>query len=172
MSHSLIVFRHSKSDWSADYGGSDLERPLAKRGRKAARAAGRFLAATEVPDSVICSPALRATATLALASEARDWVFSVRESDALYAEGVEGLFGEVRREPEATRLLMVVGHEPTCSETVRLLIGGGLVRMPTAALARIDLLVDEWGEVGPGTGVLSWLVVPRVIGALSRDFCL
>jgi len=26
-------------------------------------------------------------------------------------------------------------------------------------------LVDEWGEVGPGTGVLSWLVVPRVIGA-------
>src|ERR1035441_9922401 len=89
MSHSLIVFRHSKSDWSADYGGPDLERPLAKRGRKAARAAGRFLAATEVPDSVICSPAPRATATLALASEARDWVFSVRESDALYAEGVE-----------------------------------------------------------------------------------
>jgi len=48
---------------------------------------------------------------------------------------------------------------------VSLLIGGGLVRMPTAALARIDLLVDEWSEVGPGTGVLSWLVVPRVIGA-------
>jgi hypothetical protein len=37
--------------------------------------------------------------------------------------------------------------------------------MPTAALARIDLLVDEWAELGPGTGVLSWLVVPRVIGA-------
>jgi phosphohistidine phosphatase len=89
----------------------------------------------------------------------------VRESGALYDEGVEGLLGEVRREPEATHLLMVVGHEPTCSETVRLLIGGGLIQMPTAALARIDLLVDEWGEVGPGTGVLSWLVVPRVIGA-------
>ena len=80
MSHALIVFRHSKSDWSADYGGSDLERPLAKRGRKAARAAGRFLAATEVPDSVICSPALRARATLDLASEARDWEWSVREA--------------------------------------------------------------------------------------------
>jgi len=118
MSHSLIVFRHSKSDWSADYGGPDLERPLAKRGRKAARAAGRFLAGTEVPDSVICSPALRAKATLALASEARDWVWSARESGALYDEGVEGLLGEVRREPESTRLLMVVGHEPTCSETV------------------------------------------------------
>ena len=60
---------------------------------------------------------------------------------------------------------MVVGHEPTCSEIVRFLIGGGLVRMPTAALARIDLRVDEWGQVSAGTGVLSWLVVPRVIGA-------
>ncbi|MGD0982862.1 MAG: histidine phosphatase family protein [Acidimicrobiales bacterium] len=165
MSHALIVFRHSKSDWSADYGGSDLDRPLAKRGRKAARAAGRFLAATEVPESVICSPALRATATLELASEARDWEWSVRESVALYDEGVEGLLAEVRREPETTRLLMVVGHEPACSETVQFLIGGGLVRMPTAALARIDLLVEEWGEVSAGTGVLSWLVVPRVIGA-------
>lgn len=165
MPHSLIVFRHSKSDWSADYGGSDLERPLAKRGRKAARAAGRFLTATQVPDAVICSPARRAIATLSLASEARDWACRVRVSDALYDGGVEGLLGEVRREPETTRLLMVVGHEPTCSETVRVVIGGGLVRMPTAALARIDLLVDEWGEVGPGTGVLSWLVMPRVIGA-------
>ena len=58
---------------------------------------------------------------------------------------------------------MVVGHEPTCSETVSFLIGGGLVRMPTAALARVDSLVEAWGEVGPGTGVLSWLVVPRLI---------
>ena len=165
MSRSLIVFRHSKSDWSADFGGPDLERPLAKRCRKAARAAGRFLSATEVPESVICSPALRATTTLALASQARGWTCSVRESDAVYDQGVEGLLGEVRREPEATRLLMVVGHEPTCSATVRLLIGGGLVRMPTAALARVDLLVEDWGEVGPGTGVLSWLVMPRVIRA-------
>ncbi len=165
MPHALIVFRHSKSDWSADHGGADLDRPLAKRGRKAARAAGRFLASTEVPDSVICSPALRARATLAFAGEARDWEWSVRESRALYDEGVEGLIAEIGREPETTRLLMVVGHEPTCSQTVSLLIGGGLVRMPTAALARIDLLVDEWSEVGPGTGVLSWLVVPRVIGA-------
>jgi len=165
MSHALIVFRHSKSDWSADSGGSDLDRPLAKRGRKSARAAGRFLASTEVPESVISSPARRARATLELASEARDWDWSVRESVALYDEGVEGLLAEVRREPETTRLLMVVGHEPACSETVQFLIGGGLVRMPTAALARIDLLVEEWGEVSAGTGVLSWLVVPRVIGA-------
>ncbi len=164
MPHALIVFRHSKSDWSAGYGGSDLDRPLAKRGRRAARAAGRLLtAAGEVPDGAICSPAVRATATLALASEARGWELPVRISDALYSEGVEGLLGEVRLEPETTKLLMVVGHEPTCSQVVSLLTGGGLVRMPTAAIARVDLVVNEWAEVGPGTGVLSWLVVPRLV---------
>jgi phosphohistidine phosphatase len=166
MSHALIICRHSKSDWSADYGGSDLDRPLTKRGRKAAKAVGHFLDGNgEVPDAIICSPALRARATLALASEGRGWQSSERESGALYDGGVEGLIGEVRYEPESTRLLMVVGHEPTCSQAVRFLIDGGSVRMPTAALARIDLQVDEWDEVGPGTGVLSWLVVPHVIGA-------
>jgi phosphohistidine phosphatase len=164
MSLALIVFRHSKSDWSADYGGSDLDRPLAKRGRKAAKVAGRFLADTDaVPDAVICSPALRARATLALACEAREWDSSVRESAALYDGGLEGLLGEVRKEPETTQVLMVIGHEPTCSETVGFLIGGGRVRMPTAALARVELLVDDWGEVAQGTGVLSWLVVPRLM---------
>ena len=164
MSHALIVLRHSKSDWSTDYGDSDLERPLAKRGRRAAKAVGRFLvAAGEVPDSVICSPAARAVATLALASEAWDFERPVRVTEALYGEGIEGLLEEVRGEPESTKLLMVVGHEPTCSQTVGVLMGSGVVRMPTAAMARVDLVVDEWGAVGPGTGVLSWLVVPRLV---------
>ena len=164
MSHALIVFRHSKSDWSAEYGGSDLDRPLARRGRRAAKAAGKLLSdAGELPDSVVCSPAARALATLRLASEAGGWERPVRVSGALYGEGPDGLLEEVRHEPESTKLLMVVGHEPACSQTVSVLLGGGLVRMPTAALARVDLVVDEWGEVGAGTGVLAWLVVPRLV---------
>jgi hypothetical protein len=30
-------------------------------------------------------------------------------------------------------------------------------------MARIDFDVDGWGEVGPGTGVLAWSVVPRLL---------
>ena len=87
----------------------------------------------------------------------------MREAPALYDGGVEGLIGEVRQEPDTTKLLMVVGHEPTCSGTINLLIGGGAVRMPTAALARIELEIDNWDELGAGKGVLSWLVVPRLM---------
>ncbi|MGD1012603.1 MAG: histidine phosphatase family protein [Acidimicrobiales bacterium] len=162
--HALIILRHAKSDWSEDFDGVDMDRPLSKRGRKAAKLVGRFLdGAGEIPDSVLCSPALRARATLNLASEARGWDRPVRESPALYDGGPEGLIGEIRAEPESTRLLMIVGHEPACSQAIRYLIGGGLVNVPTAALARIDFLVDEWSEVGATTGTLSWLVVPRVI---------
>ena len=76
----------------------------------------------------------------------------MRISDALYSEGVEGLLGEVRLEPETTKLLMVVGHEPTCSQVVSLLIGGGLVRMPTAAIGPRGPCRQRVGRGRPGHG--------------------
>ena len=58
----LILLRHAKSDWSG--GGADLDRPLAKRGRRQAAEAGRWLAAN-VPgiDLAVVSPATRAGST-------------------------------------------------------------------------------------------------------------
>ena len=54
----LLLLRHGKSDWSSNV--DDRERPLAKRGRKAAQAIGRFLTeAGEAPDAVVASPARR-----------------------------------------------------------------------------------------------------------------
>ena len=75
-------------------------------------------------------------------------------------------------EPPSTELLLVVGHEPTSSETASLLIGGGRVRMPTGALVRIDFDADieSWADVGPGTGSLSWLLVPRLFPPDAFDF--
>ena len=118
----------------------------------------------QVPDSVITSPALRAVQTLKLAMEGGGWSCAVSHRDDLYGGGTSGLLREIRREPPATELLLVVGHEPTSSETVSLLTGGGRVRMPTGALARIDFdgSVETWADIGPGTGWLSWLLVPRL----------
>ncbi len=162
----LILFRHGKSDWGADYGGDDRVRPLARRGRRAARTTGRFLArAGQVPDAAITSSALRAEETLRLAMAAGGWTCPARSAEALYGGGVSGLLAEIRQEPAATDLLLAVGHEPVWSEAAALLIGGGRLRLPTAALARIDLAVDRWEEVVPGTGVLAWSVVPRLLAA-------
>lgn len=160
----LILLRHGKSDWRADYGGDDRERPLARRGRKAAQTIGRFLArAGHVPDAAITSRALRAEETLRLAMAAGGWTCPARSAEALYGGGVSGLLAEIHKEPAATDVLLAVGHEPTWSEAAALLVGGGRLRLPTGAVARIDLEVDRWEEVGPGTGVLAWSVVPRLL---------
>jgi phosphohistidine phosphatase len=160
----LILFRHGKSDWDADYPGGDAARPLARRGRKAAKTMGRFLArAGQVPDAAITSPAERAEDTLRLAMDGGGWTCPTRTADPLYGGGVSDLLGEIRNEPATTDVLLAVGHEPTWSEAVSAFIGGGAVRLPTAAMARIDFDVDRWGEVGPGAGVLVWSVVPRLL---------
>jgi phosphohistidine phosphatase len=161
---SLILLRHGKSDWDADYGGDDRARPLARRGRRAAQQMGRFLArARQIPDAAITSPALRAADTLQLAMEGGGWTCPVRTAAILYGGGVSGLLAEVRQEPSATGVLLAVGHEPTWSEAVAALIGGGEIRFPTGALARIDFDVDRWDEVGLGTGVLALCIAPRML---------
>jgi phosphohistidine phosphatase len=161
----LLLLRHGKSDWKADFD-DDRLRPLARRGQKGARTIGAFMARTgHVPDSAISSPARRAQATLELAMAAGAWTCPVRIADALYDGAVPGLLAEIRREPAATGVLLAVGHEPTWSEVAALLVGGGRIRLPTGALARIDLGVERWDEVAPGAGVLAWSVVPRLLQA-------
>lgn len=160
----LILLRHGKSDWDAEPGGEDRARPLARRGRKAAQRMGRFLArAGQVPDAALTSPAVRAADTLRLAMEGGGWSCPVRTAASLYGGGVAGLLAEVQQEPAATGVLLAVGHEPTWSAALTALVGGGEVRFPTGALARVDFDVDHWDEVAPGRGVLAWLVVPRLL---------
>ena len=70
---SVILFRHGKSDWGANYG-HDLDRPLSKRGIRDAKKIGKFLSKKrEVPDLVISSTALRARNTIELTVESGGW---------------------------------------------------------------------------------------------------
>ena len=160
----LLVFRHTKSDWSADPAGEDIDRPLAKRGKKAAEVIGRFIASSgNVPDQAIHSPAWRVAETLERATKAGDWQCPIRVASSLYGGGIARIIGEVRAEPDSTEVLLVVGHEPDCSELVSTVIGGGSARMPTGALARIDCDVARWSELGAGSGTLAFLVTPRLL---------
>ena len=159
----LLFFRHGKSDWDADYH-LDHERPLAKRGRKAAKKMGGFLAqANLIPDHVLCSTAVRARSTLEIAQEAGNWNTSVHLTPALYHAAPSTLLREIRAQQMSTNILMLVGHEPTWSETIEHFIGGGLVRFPTAAMACIELDIASWHNAALGQGLLRWLVPPKIL---------
>ena len=159
----ILLLRHGKSDWDADYG-PDHERPLAERGQKGARKMGRFLTTSRtVPDRAITSSAVRARETLATAAEAGGWTGPARVTDALYEASAEAVLREIQAEPDDADTVVVVGHQPTWSDLVSLLIGGGRVEMKTAAVARIDVEVDAWANVRPGLGSLAFLLPPAAL---------
>ncbi len=160
----LLFFRHGKSDWDALYD-HDHERPLAKRGRRATDAMGQLLVQiNQVPNRVVCSTSVRTRTTLERAMQAGGWSCPVEYTDRLYHASANTLLNLVRAEPQTTETLMLVGHEPTCSNTIECFIGGGDVRFPTAAIARVNLHIDVWQTATFGTGQLIWLIPPKLFG--------
>ncbi len=162
----LLVLRHAKSAWD-DPTLRDRDRPLAPRGRKAAKRMGKWARKHDVhPQLVVCSSAVRARETLHRMlpdlGEPEVW-FEV----ALYAASAETLLARVRALPGEVDEAMVVGHNPGVMGLVLLLAGPGPLRdraadnVPTGALAVLELDVAAWAEVAPGAASLTRFVVPR-----------
>ena len=161
---SLILFRHGKSDWDAPYS-SDHERPLAQRGRDAARTMGRLLShARQVPDLAVSSSALRARDTLQLAARAGRWQCAMRIESALYERTAPDVLQWVRGLEEDPDCLLLTGHEPTWSDLAGRLVGGATLKVPTGAMLRIALDNEGWGQIDRGIGELRWLLPPRLVG--------
>lgn len=152
--------RHAKSSWD-DPTLSDFERPLNKRGRKAAPLMGKFMRERKIkPDLVISSPAERARETTALVSKAAKIKGSVRYDERIYAASVNTLFEVVSQIEDDANEVLLVGHNPGLEELLEHLTGE-VQRMPTAALARINLDIEKWGGVGERSGRLEWIVKPK-----------
>lgn len=160
----LLVMRHAKSDWG-EAGTADHERPLAPRGVKAARRMGELLtAAGAVPQLVLSSTATRALQTAELAAEAGCWGCAISTCADLYGGDLGRILEAVAAvDPDVERLLLT-GHEPTWSALVSWLMGGGRVRMPTAAVAQLDLALGGWGDLKAGSCELRWLAIPKMLG--------
>lgn len=162
----LMVMRHAKSDWGAGVAG-DHDRPLADRGVKAAQRMGRFLAAVgAAPDLVLSSPAVRARATVELAAEAGGWSAPIEIVERFYGGGWRDVIDGVAGSVSGASRLLIAGHEPTWSDLVSQLTGGGGLKMPTGAVACVDLGERGWSDIGQGTGELRWLVTPKLLKPL------
>lgn len=158
---SLMLLRHAKSDWKADYG-HDRERPLNKRGVRAARAIGRFVERYElVPDLVLTSPAVRTATTADLASEAGNWKSEIVAVPDLYGASPGRVLSLVRGIDGADRV-MVVGHEPTMSGFLGRMTGSHL-RVPTASLASLRLFYGRWADLGWGAAEVELYIRPRLL---------
>jgi len=155
----LLLMRHAKSDWSAEYG-ADHDRPLNERGERSARIMGRVLATEDrAPDLVVTSTAVRARETARLAKEAGDWSCEIVLEPNLYGTGAEAAVQTAAEAPEHDRL-MLVGHQPTWSILVSILTGDR-VEMRTGTVTAIDFDIDEWDDLPTAHGVISDTYQPR-----------
>jgi phosphohistidine phosphatase len=160
---SLILFRHGKSDWEIPFA-DDSERPLAQRGKDAARCMGRLLHQIhQVPDLAVSSSALRARDTLQLAARAGRWKCPLRVEPGLYDTTSHAVLAWIRQLQEQPESLLLAGHEPTWSELAGRLVGRALMRVPTATMLRIDFEIEHWSQLEPGLGELRWLLPPKVV---------
>jgi Phosphohistidine phosphatase SixA len=147
----LILLRHAKSDWSGDE--ADVDRALAKRGRRQAPDAGRWLAASiDSIDLAVVSPANRARSTWDLVAAEFDTPPPMRLDDRVYAASGSELLDVVRGLPDDVNTVVLVGHNPELEDLV-LLLTGESVPMPTSALAVIDV-PGSWSTVGRASAVL------------------
>jgi phosphohistidine phosphatase len=162
----LFLLRHAKSAWD-DPALLDRDRPLAPRGRKAAKRVARWAKRHAVnPQLVVCSSAVRARQTLQRVlpalGEPEVWI-----EVTLYAAGAETLLARIRTLPDEADEVMLVGHNPGLMDVLLLLAAPGELRerasvnVPAGALAALEADVVRWADVAPGEARLTEFVLPR-----------
>ena len=166
--HQLLFLRHAKSSWD-DPKLADRDRPLSKRGRRAAAAMRKaMLDLGLTPDVVLVSPSRRTLETLA-ALEPWDDTPLVEQVEALYLATAPQLLTILHGVNETVRSLMLIGHNPGMHELAVLLASTSVASdatrrmttaLPTAALAEFSV-ATQWQQLDAAGTRLVRFLTPR-----------
>lgn len=155
----LILMRHAKSDWSDKL--PDKERPLNGRGRRSAKAMGKWLRDMgHLPDQVLCSSATRTRETLErLTLQAR-----TSYQKALYLADAAQMLDVLRLADGET--VLMIGHNPGIGDLAHSLMAQHPDHprwsdYPTCATLVATFDIDAWEALQPGTGRLADFIVAR-----------
>lgn len=167
MATRLSLLRHAKSSHD-EPGLADHDRPLAPRGRRAAKAMGCYLRDHELsPGLVLCSSATRARQTLdGLAGGIGNMTGEVRIEPELYEASAAGLLERLRRIGDGAPSAMLIGHNPAIERLALDLAARGpdladlANKFPTGALAVLEF-ESAWGELDADGARLVAFVKPR-----------
>ena len=163
----LWLLRHAKSAWD-DPSLADEDRPLAPRGIHASAAMAAYLATADVrPQLVLCSAGLRARQTLAAVLPSLGGDLEVRVDPELYTFDAGVLLRRLRAVHDDVNAVLLVGHNPAFQDLALRLAGSGPARdrvaekLPTCALATIELSDAPWASLTQEDGALTGLLTPR-----------
>jgi len=166
----LMLLRHAKSGDDGTVA-RDFDRPLNAKGRRAARAVGRYMRDRALHfDVVIASPATRVAETLHEVEAIYGADLAPQWDKRLYLATADELLDAVHRAPADAETILLVGHNPGLEQLVLRLVprrtegdarGEVEIKYPTASLAEMAFAVDRWDKVSDGGGDLVRFVRPR-----------
>lgn len=144
----LYLLRHAKSSWSLP-SLDDIDRPLNKRGIKAAPFIGEILLKKKIsPELVISSPALRAITTAKIIAEKLNYpVSNIKKDNNVYEASALDLLSVIKHANDKLNSLMLVGHNPGITDLINLISDKRLDNLPTAGIVCLKKEIDNWKEI-------------------------
>lgn len=165
----LLLMRHAKSSWD-NPGQDDHDRPLNPRGRGDAPRMGLLLIDQSlVPDSITASTAVRAQQTAQLMAQTLQFTQPILSTAELYHADPAAWRTVIRHLPATSERALCIGHNPGIEMLLSELTGESH-HMSTAALAAIELQIDDWAELSLTKSFHRWkLWRPKDLPDIAAD---
>lgn len=166
----ILLLRHAKSAWS-DPRLDDHERPLSRRGERAAKAMADHIARKEPrPDLILCSTAMRTRQTLApLVKRLDSPAPPIALERDLYLAPEDVLLAHLQALGDEIATVLLIAHNDGIWRLAAALAGSGpsealaalREKFPTGALATLRVPNKPWRELELGSAKLTAFVRPR-----------
>ncbi|WP_407495117.1 SixA phosphatase family protein [Pseudooceanicola sp. MF1-13] len=168
MTKRLILMRHAKSSWATP-GQDDHDRPLNKRGRKSAKALGKWFRDNGIaPEVILCSDAARTIETFE--NLKMDGQLILRPD--LYLAEPDRILQVLQQAEGASA--MIIGHNPGIGEFAQRLVTtppphARFADYPTGATLVVDVPLEDWKAGHFGTSRVVNFITPRELIGKDTD---
>jgi phosphohistidine phosphatase len=158
----VILIRHAKSSRKFPEL-KDIERPLRKRGIKAAALMADVLKGKQLAvDQIISSPAVRSVTTAKSFAQK----LGLNEADividsALYMESKNKLLKRLGEVEDRFNTVIFVSHNPALTDFANLLMNQSIDNIPTSGMVAIRFASGSWKEIEKKKGEQLFFEIPR-----------
>lgn len=156
----LYLLRHGTALLRADWSASDDLRPLSPAGKAVVEQVADRIAALDLGlDAILTSPHERALRTASIVHERLGTGPSLASDPNLEPRRfTAATLAETLERHASAGAVMIVGHEPSMTQVLGSIIGGGEFVLKKSGLVRVDI-----DSLRPVRGTLKWFVPPRLL---------
>jgi phosphohistidine phosphatase len=158
----IYLIRHAKAS-NSEFGMSDFQRPLSKKGKSDVIYMAKRLKNFEIlPDLVISSPAKRAKTTAEVIAETINYQKSkIMYLESLYDSSYQAYRYLLDSLDDSLNSIFMVAHNPTITEVGETLSGAILTNMPTCSIVCIEFDVQSFKDIKENSGKILFFDYPK-----------